>query len=479
MDLLPDPKRRRVVAGLTAGLGSLALPGCGSSSAPSSASSAAMALPPPQDAGIDHIVLLMMENRSFDHFLGWVPGADGVQTGLVFPDRAGAMQATYPMLTGHPSPWQGCGSGDPNHSYVAGRADLKGGWLLNDPTELGDTLPLGYYRREDLPFFSGIADGWTICDRYHSGIMAGTWPNRFYMHAGDNDFLDGDGIEKQSHLPSLWDALAAAGVEGRYYFGNLPFVALWGAKYLPISRPLETFFVDCALGNLPAITYVDPIFESGAPNALSNDDHPHSDVRAGQVLLNRVYDAVRSGPQWEKTLLIINYDEWGGFFDHVTPPILQASARDIQVTGNDGRLGFRVPCALIGPRVRRGHVHHGLLHPNAILNFFSWRFGLPPIGSRSLISGNLAEALDWENPPNPASRGYAVQNGTYGLDCERYSNYPQINPPGPGPVIPLPTVPPPDTLLNGAESDHLRQMRGLYELAQSLGFWTGPTGFAL
>ncbi|MGH8676541.1 MAG: alkaline phosphatase family protein, partial [Burkholderiales bacterium] len=195
------------------------------------------------------------------------------------------------------------------------------------------------------------------------------------------------------------------------------------------------------------------------------------------VLMNRVYDALRLGPKWDKTLLIINYDEWGGFFDHVTPPILTASERDVEVTGNDGRLGFRVPCALIGPRVKRGHVYPGLLHPNAILNFFSWRFDLPPIGSRSLISGNLADALDWDNPPRLDSHGYTVENATYGLDCERYSSYPQINPPGPGPTLPLPTLPAPGGLINSVDADHVRELRGLYELAQSLGFWTGPVVF--
>ncbi len=467
-----DPKRREVVAGLAAGLGSLALP-----------RGADAALPAPKDSGIDHVVLLMMENRSFDHMLGWVPGADGVQAGLAFPDRAGVMQQTYPMLTGHPSPWQGCGSADPNHGYTAGRQHMQGGWLQTDPTQLGDKLPLGYYRREDVPFWSGVADDWTLCDRYHTGIMAGTWPNRFYMHAGDNDFLDGDGVEKVSKLPTLWDACIAKGVTWRYYFGNLPFIGLWRRPdYMLFSRPLETFFADCAAGNLPAITYVDPIFESGAPNALSNDDHPHSDVRAGQVLMNRIYDAIRNGPLWGKTLFIINYDEWGGFFDHVTPPIVKPSTEDAKL-GNDGRLGFRVPCALIGPRVRRRYVHHGLLHPNSILNFFSWRFGLPKIGSRSLVSGNLAEALDFTSRPNLSSRGYNVKSATYGLDCERYSSEPQLNPPGPGPTIPTfaPSLGNVGKLVFGsgeeARSNHVAQMRGLYEVSKAMGFPVGPVVF--
>jgi phospholipase C len=452
-----DPKRRRVVAGLAAGLGSLALPG-----------GARAALPKPADSGIDHVIVMMMENRSFDHFLGWVPGANGVQAGLAYPDRAGVLQQTYPMLAGHASPWQGCGSADPNHGYEAGRIHMQGGWLKTDPTQLGDKLPLGYYRREDLPFYSGVADDWTVCDRYHTAIMAGTWPNRFYMHAGDNDFRDGDGIERVSKLPTVWDALIARNKIGRYYYGNLPFVGLWRKpKYMTISRPLEVFFEDCLRGDLPSVAFVDPIYESGAPNPLSNDDHPHSDVRAGQLLLNRVYDAVRTSPAWPRTLLIINYDEWGGFFDHVTPPIVTPSTRDAQVTGNDGRLGFRVPCALIGPRVRRGYVHKGLLHPNSILNFISWRFGLPRLGSRSTLSGNLGNALDWDNPPNLSSRGYSVPLGVFGADCERYGGYPQVDLPGES----LPT------LSTASQDTHVRQLRGLHDLAKSMGFWIGPVVF--
>ncbi len=343
-----------------------------------------------------------------------------------------------------------------------------------DPTQLGDTFPLGYYRREDLPFYDGAVADWTVCDNYHHALIAGTWPNRFYMHGGDNDFTDGDGIEKESKIPTIWEALSANTLTGRYYFGNLPFVALWGAKYLPIARPLETFFADCALGDLAPVTYIDPIFESGAPNALSNDDHPHSDLRAGQVLLNRVYNAVRSGPKWGKTLLIINYDEWGGFFEHVVPPFMPASTADVATWNNDGQLGFRVPCLLIGPRARRGHVDSQLWEPNAILNFISWRFGITAPGSRSQYAGNLAHALDFQNPPNLSSRGYDVANGTFGLDCQRFSSFPPIDPPGGGLVLPLPSLP---ALPLSGDSDHVRQARGLYEKARRLGYWTGPVVF--
>jgi phospholipase C len=292
------------------------------------------------------------------------------------------------------------------------------------------------------------------------------------MHAGDNDFVDGDGVEKQSHLYTIWDALAEKNLEGRYYYGNLPFVGLWrNPGYMTFSRPLEDFFIDAALGNLAPLTFIDPIYESGAPNALSNDDHPHSDVRAGQFLLSRVYDAVRNGPKWGKTLLIINYDEWGGFFEHIVPPVMPPSDVDYATWQNDGLLGFRVPGLLIGPRAKRATVNHDLLEPNAILNFISWRFGLRQVGSRSQFAGNLATALDWDHAPNLASRGYAVPAGVFGTDCERYSSYPQLDPPLPDPnPLPQPPAVPQD-------DDHLQKMRGLYDLARGMGFWVGPTGF--
>jgi phospholipase C len=121
---------------------------------------------------------------------------------------------------------------------------------------------------------------------------------------------------------------------------------------------------------------------------------------------------------------------------------------------------------LIGPRAKRGHVHTGLLEPNAILNFFSWRFGLPPIGSRSQFSGNLAHALDFDNPPRLDARGYSVPVGEFGLDCQRFSSLPQV--PNPLPIgggITLPI------------DLHAQQMRGLYEKSRARGFWTGPVAF--
>ncbi len=156
----------------------------------------------------------------------------------------------------------------------------------------------------------------------------------------------------------------------------------------------------------------------GEGAGTSNDDHPMADIRKGQVLMNTVYDALRTGPKWERTLFIINYDEWGGFYDHVVPPLAPVTYEEFKATGNDGRLGFRVPCVALGPRVRRGYIEKRQLDPNSILNMIAWRFGFAPLGARGTTSMNFAEVLDFSVPPNTDAPAFDVpDDDSYGLAC--------------------------------------------------------------
>jgi phospholipase C len=143
-------------------------------------------------------------------------------------------------------------------------------------------------------------------------------------------------------------------------------------------------------------------------------------VRDGQVFLNRIYDALRASPNWERTLMIVTYDEWGGFYDHVVPPFAPISAAE-QAIGNDGRLGFRTPCVIVGPRARRGHVSHLQFDPNSVINLIRWRWGLAPVGDspRNQTSINMAHALDFDNPPklDAPSFGLAPRVTPYGALC--------------------------------------------------------------
>lgn len=396
-----DRDRRRLLAGLAATAAASRLPG----------RAFAQATPGVADdfSDIRHVIVLMMENRSFDHMLGWVPGADGVQAGRSFTNTHGQSFGSYRL----PDTWNLLG-GDPVHGYDAGRTCFNNGAMdgflrSEDVTVNGlpsllqaDPFPLGYFSREQVPFYSAAASLFTIGDRYFTGLMGPTWPNRIYMHAGECDRLSTGGTPADhsgllSTLPTIWDRAAEAGVSARYYYSDAPMTALWGTRLLGISKPVAQFALDALSGSLPAISFIDPAF-IGEALGLSNDDHPIADVRNGQAFLNSIYETLRLSPAWANTLLIINYDEWGGFADHVAPPMAPVSAREANLAGggNDGRLGIRVPFVLIGPRARRngtGTVVRNQYDPNAILNFICTRFGLAPLGIRAATSGSIASAL--------------------------------------------------------------------------------------
>lgn len=353
---------------------------------------------------IEHVVLVMMENRSFDHFLGWMAGADGRQAGLVYRDATGARHSTYPLAPDY----QGCGHPDPDHSYTGGRVEYNhgrcDGWLRAGQN---DIYSIGYYTQNDLPFLGQAAPAWTTCSRYFAATMAETYPNRIYQHAAQTDRITN--TTTISKLPTIWDRLASAGLSGRYYFSDVPILALWGAKYLSISRPIAQFFADCAAGALPQVSFVDPRFLD-ENSGTSGDDHPHADVRNGEVFLNTIYEAVTNSPNWANTVLVINYDEWGGFFEHVRPQFAPDNNPATALRG------FRVPCVLISPYARRSYVASTVFDHTSILKMIEWRWGLRPLTLRDAFANNLAHALDLSHP-NPSVLPFVVPPGVFGAPC--------------------------------------------------------------
>jgi phospholipase C len=356
----------------------------------------------------DHVVVVMQENRSFDHLLGWAPRADGRQAGSSFVDNAGVTHHTYPLAPD----FQGCGRADPDHSYDGARIQYDNGrcdgFLRGD----NDIFAIGYYRRQDLGFFGQAVRDWTIADRYFCSLLGPTFPNRIYQHAAQTDRLSN--TSTISTLPTIWDRLADAGRTGRYYYHDLPFLGLWGAKYLPIARHAATFYADCAAGTLPDVAFVDPAFlQEGTGTGA--DDHPHNDIRAGQNYLNQIYDAVTKGPKWDRTLLIINYDEWGGFFDHVAPPKRPITASE-QALGNDGRLGFRTPLMIVSPYARARQVASSVYDHTSILKLIEKRWNLPPLAARDASALSIGTALDFEQQPRTAPE-YSVAPIVAGAAC--------------------------------------------------------------
>ncbi len=319
--------------------------------------------------------------------LGWLPGANGKQAGLTYLDRNGQPHNTFPLAPD----FQGCSYGDPDHSATGSLIEWNNGvcdgWLRKS-----DLWAIGYYQQHDLPFLGKAAPAFTTCDNFYASVMGPTYPNRIYSLSGVTDRLSND--SSRIELPTIFDRLAAKHVSAGYYFGNFCFLQLYGT-HREIQHPRATFFQQCKTGKLPAFSYVDPSWASDDNGTTSgsggNDDHPHSDIRAGEYFLSQIYHAVTSSPAWPRTLLIITFDEWGGFFDHVPPPVAHDVKPEYQ------QRGFRIPTVLISPFARRRHVAHGVYDHTSVLKLLEWRFGLEPLSKRDAEAKNLAAALDFSH----------------------------------------------------------------------------------
>ena len=398
---------------------------------------AVSAMPVPGRLGIDHIVVVMMENRSFDHFLGWMPGANGIgvapdgtviderrYAGFSYTDPSGRAHAIF-----HTEALNACGEKDQDHGYVGGRVQWDGGRMDGFLADTNNTTyALSYYLADQRAFSSKLALHYTTCDNYFCSYLGPTWPNRFFQHSAQTDRLEDSLAPDSSNLPaspsdmpSIWDQLNhPGGPTGRYYFSDLPFLAFWGQKYLPISAAYPQFLADCETGTLPNFTVVDPRFEDEG-SGTSGDDHPLSDLRAGDAFLSEVFHALASSPLWERSVLIINYDEWGGFFDHVPPPLVAPGnqyidTKDVQ-RAPDGTItqvlgGFRVPCIIASPFSRgnpeRPRVVSTMFDHTSVLAMMEANWGLKPLTPRdaSIPAGHsstqslsdLSTALDLAHP---------------------------------------------------------------------------------
>ena len=371
------------------------------------------ALPAPRDVPIDTFVVLMMENRSFDHYLGWHPDADAKNAGLSYPTPDGSRVETYHL----PPDYQGCSHPDPAHGWSSGRFQYGGGRLDgfvfgNEEGTGSDEFAAGYYLKEDVGFLPHVADAYTLYDRWFCSIMGSTYPNRHYQVAAQN------GGQKSNEFPippkldegigfqweTIFDRARSKGVSVGYYVSDLPFPALYGDRGLTWVRPVAQFYLDAATGNLPQICFVDPPFlDGGGGHGVSADEHPHGDIRLGQAFMSDITHAFIESPQYARGAMFINYDEWGGFFDHVRPPHVPDDRADRKDLENDWSFcGFRVPAVCISPFSRGGNVNHMTLTHESILKLISYRFGLGHLNTRHRYASNAGYSLDFANPdPEP------------------------------------------------------------------------------
>lgn len=341
-------------------------------------------------AGIDHIVVVMMENRSFDHFFGGLSLAEGLPVDGLSGRESNLSLMGDPVAVFNTSKL--VHEEDPPHGWNASHAQFNGG--LNDgfvtayqnagAQDYAEVM--SYYLREQLPVYHALVDEYVLCDRWFASVMGPTWPNRFHLHCGTSDGVQAN--DPISGIPSVFDQLIEAGVSTRYYAAGLPFVVTYGTS--PASehvKLIQEFFADAESGELPGFCMVEPILTAGA--TIGNDDHPPADVSDGQAFLATVYEALASSPNWGRTLLVVIYDEHGGFHDHVPPPL----TTDPQHPGFE-QLGFRIPAMVIGGQVRNGCVNGTVFDHVSVAATVAKKWGLAPLNERVAAAADLSSCID-------------------------------------------------------------------------------------
>ncbi|MEZ4401900.1 MAG: alkaline phosphatase family protein [Kofleriaceae bacterium] len=372
--------------------------------------------------GIEHVVVVMMENRSYDHLFGARAlaglGGDGLVAGMSNPGLDGNPVTAYEASIGNmcvPDPPHGWSAA---HNAFAGGANS--GFVIAHQQSHGDATfrhPMQYLTRAHAPVSWALADEYTVCDRWFCSVMGPTWPNRMYWHSASSGGLKVNELPPGGFTwPSIHHRLDDKGVPWRYYYVTIPVLAI--VDNLDKAGRLflyEQFLRDVAKGDLAPVTYIDPGFNL-------NDDHPPIAPIYGQQFLSSIYYALAASPKWDRTMLVITYDENGGFFDHVPPP----TTVDERAADGFDQLGFRVPAMAIGPYVKQG-VTSTVFEHCSMLAHIERTFGLEPLNQRTMAANDLTDVIDQERLANGAARApiklpaIEIDESQLGADCAMLS----------------------------------------------------------
>lgn len=361
---------------------------------------------PAAECPVDTVVVLYLENRSFDHMLGWLGddeqylergrsrfGADftvNARTRASYRLPDGTPVPTYSLVdSGMTNPWRGCGHKVPGHGWTAGRVQLQHGFLAEGSDN--DSFAVGYFEKDDVPFYAAMATNYTVSDAHFASLLGETIPNRLYIHSATSEGLrDNPGPIRVGMWTqeTIWDRLERAGVSARFYYSDFPYLLGFGERMSSRIFPVDQFLEDCDAGTLPHLSFVCPQF--GGP--FQSDAHPRSDVNLAQRFAATVFRAFAESPQWGNGMFVLGHDEWGGFWDHVRPPRFADSRSSSDLADDFGQGGFRVPYVTASPWVDHGAVSSMVTDHAAHLRFLEWRFlGAPARGPRGRTRWWLTE----------------------------------------------------------------------------------------
>lgn len=394
---------------------------------------------------IKTIVIVLMENRSFDHMLGYLSLPPFNRTDVDGQSADSAWLAKYSNSDGgqqfqafhNDDPYYLPDKFDPPHQRENVAAHLGGlsngaypmnGFVGTIPQSVSTNpdhrrLVMGYYGAGEAPINHFFATNFTICDRWFCAVPSGTQPNRL-MAMGGASIIESNATPLPSQ-PLVYDWLDDHQISWRVYHQGIPFFTMmlrWVPRILKGDnfRPFSTLKSDLEStppGQLPKVIFVEPDYGDAPHFGRSTDDHAPSGISDGQEFLMQVYNAVTSSRSfWNRSLTFVGYDEHGGFFDHVSPPLIQTDPPKGAAYGSFLSLGPRTPAYVLSPFVRAGGCCHELFDHTSVLKFLGEKFGggsyTPTVDARPVQSLSKALSLDTpiiNAPPIPAVDSYLSQ----------------------------------------------------------------------
>ena len=339
---------------------------------------------------IDHVIVVMQENRSFDHHFGTLsgagqPAAEPLPRSFSNPDPATGT-AVFPQRA--PTT---CLKEDPPHHRDAMHRQWNDG-RMDGFVRSGGRQTMTYYTAAELPFYHWLARTFALSDRHFSPVLGGTWQNRQFLYAGTAAARGKTGV---LNARTIFDALDDAGTSWGVFAddGVRQDCIGWTLRHRGV-QPVAGFLADLAAGQLPQVAFVD---------ASEEDEHPPSDVQEGEQWFRRIYAAAVASPLWPRLAILFTYDESGGFFDHVPPPRACPPSAD---RPQFGQRGMRIPFIVISPWARPAAVSHQPSDHSSILRFIELLHDVPALSARDANASAFLDLFDFTRPqlltPPPA-----------------------------------------------------------------------------
>jgi phospholipase C len=366
---------------------------------------------------IDHIVLVMMENRSFDHYFQMLPkrgqpDVDVAPEGFSNPDPEG-----NPV---HPFRDTSYCFVDTNHTWTGSHEQVGDGKMdgfvrtnedwhelpVNGTLDmLSGRRAMGYYDEADLPFYYWLANEFAIADRYHASLLGPTLPNRMFFYAATSFGRTTNTLPPSAD--TLPDYLLRREVTWKVYKTTAAAYGMFVEKVFDNPQnfvPIDQYFADAAAGTLPQVAFVDPGLAAEAFD--QNDEHPPAIAQVGQKFTAEVIDALTKSPLWKRSALFLTYDEHGGLFDHVVPPpACKPDDRPVRLEPGDtvaemDQYGVRVPMMVVSPYAKKHFVGHRTYDHTSIVRFVEARFVMPALTNRDANAEAPWEMFDFDDPPH-------------------------------------------------------------------------------